>query len=113
MSKNKDVKPEKKDEVEIVEETIKVSPEKQEVNSTVEKKPNVDLEKKPDTKPKKKNEVDMVYPSVPLKVFCSLSGLKPDQIAGFQRYAITNKLGPMTITQWRETLVGFQNKPTR
>lgn len=105
MSKNKDVKPEKKDEVEIVEETIKVSPEKQEVDLTVEKKP--------DAKPKKKNEVDMVYPSVPLKVFCSLSGLKPDQIAGFQRYAITNKLGPMTITQWRETLVGFQNKPTR
>ena len=56
---------------------------------------------------------DTDYPRLSLKVFCHLSGKKPDQIAGFRRYAITQKLDLLTVPQWREKLVEFQNKPTR
>lgn len=52
-------------------------------------------------------------PSVPLKVFCQLSGKKPDQIAGFRRFALNQKLKAMTVPQWREQLVAFENRPMR
>lgn len=51
-------------------------------------------------------------PLVPLVVFCNVSGKKPDQIAGFRRYALNKKFDPMTIPQWREKLVEFERKPT-
>jgi hypothetical protein len=61
----------------------------------------------------KDEESKPALPVVQLKVFCSISGKKPDQIAGFVVYAKMKELKPMTIPEWQEELTAFQNKPTR
>jgi hypothetical protein len=61
----------------------------------------------------KAEEAKPALPVIPLKVFCSISGKKPDQIAGFVVYAKMKELKPMTIPEWQEELTAFQNKPTR
>ena len=82
------------------------------------------LEEKPikkESTEKKKEEIKVEstekpvtnLPLIPLTVFCTLSGKKPDQIAGFRRYAINQNLKPMTVPQWREELVKFANRPVR
>lgn len=52
-------------------------------------------------------------PTIALNVFCQLSGKKPDQIAGFRRYALNQKFHAMTVPQWREKLSEFENRPVR
>jgi len=65
----------------------------------------------PETVVEPVNEQQPALPLIPLEVFCKLSGKKPDQIAGFRRYALSNQLKPKTIPEWREELIAFQNKP--
>jgi len=55
---------------------------------------------------------ERVLPRVDLRVWAISSGIKPDQLAGFVRYAIKNNLGRMTIPEWREALEAFRNRPT-
>jgi hypothetical protein len=52
-------------------------------------------------------------PKVPLNIYCNLSGKKFDQIAGFRSYAKSEKMGPMTIPQWKEKFIEFQKTPMR
>lgn len=52
-----------------------------------------------------------VLPKVPLEVFATAGGARWDQLAGFVSHAKRNKLGPMSIKDWRAALVEFQNKP--
>ena len=102
--KNKDKKTVK---IETVETPVTEKPIEDVKNTdSTEKAKVVEPEKEP-----VKKEPD--HPACPLEVFCKLSGKKPDQIAGFRRYAISAKLKPMTILKWREKLVEFQNKPMR
>lgn len=71
-------------------------------------------EASPKESPEKPKEEERTgLPTVPLKVFCTLSGKKPDQMAGFKNYAKRSGLKPMTIPQWKEAFVEFQNKPMR
>lgn len=66
---------------------------------------------KPKDKPKAK--LYLGPPKLQLRIFCTLSGIKPDQMAGFARHAKHQKLGPLTIEEWKKSLVEFQNKPMR
>lgn len=52
-------------------------------------------------------------PTITLNVFCQLSGKKPDQIAGFRRYALNQKFQSLTVPQWREKLLEFENRPVQ
>jgi len=83
---------------------------KESANAAPEEKPADTPEEEP--KKEEKTEGDG-KPMVPLKVFCKLSGKKPDQMAGFNRYALNNKMGPMTVPKWQEELKKFQSKPMR
>ena len=98
----------------------KKNKDKEGKKTEIEKPPvtekSVKDDEKPDIVEKAKEETPKKEPdhhACPLEVFCKLSGKKPDQIAGFRRYAISAKLKPMTILKWREKLVEFQNKPMR
>ena len=52
-------------------------------------------------------------PKIALRVFEKLAGPKWDQLAGFKLYAKKNRLGPMTVPEWREALQAFRDKPTK
>ena len=60
-----------------------------------------------------KEDPQITKSKYPLAIFCQLSGKKPDQMAGFRRYALTNKIGPLTIPEWKKQLEAFQKKPMR
>lgn len=51
-------------------------------------------------------------PVVTLKIFSTVSGVKWDQLAGFKRYAESQKLGPLTINNWKKELDKFKQRPT-
>lgn len=46
-------------------------------------------------------------PVVPFVVFAQLSGVKPDQLAGFRHHVSVHKLGPRSIADWRDELARF------
>ena len=50
-------------------------------------------------------------PTVDLRVFIAVSGVKPDQMGGFSYYAKATKLGPLSIPKWREAYQEFLDKP--
>jgi len=50
---------------------------------------------------------------VPFSVFQQISGLKPHLLAGFKAYAQAQKLGPLTIKEWREAHQAFLTLPVR
>lgn len=52
-------------------------------------------------------------PTIPLRVFRQIHGAKMDQLAGFTSYAKRQKLGPMTVPEWREAYTAFMNRPIR
>lgn len=105
----------KKEETVIVENSEEEKPEVP--KNEGDENPDEDSEDKPDVKvePKIKPEVKLYTgpPRQPLKIFCHLSGKKPDQMAGFRRYASNQKLGPMTMKEWQKSFVEFQNKPMK
>lgn len=100
--------------------------------------PSLDSESKPEPEPEPKNE-DLdppvpapkrrpvpekkpvaetpenvpVKPAVRLQVFLQVAGPKWDQMAGFASYARKEKMGPMSISEWRLAFQKFMNKPTR
>lgn len=52
-------------------------------------------------------------PVIRLDVFLAMCGSKWDQMAGFKRYAIREKLAPRTVPGWRTAHAAFMNRPTR
>lgn len=52
-----------------------------------------------------------VLPIVGLDVFAVSGAFRPDQIAGFVRYAQIQKLEPRTIPEWRTAYTAFMNRP--
>lgn len=75
----------------------------------------VEVDSEPIIVSKKIIEVPLVAvkPLVSLKVFCHVAGPKWDQMAGFNRYAASNKLGPFSILDWRIEFQKFMRKPTK
>lgn len=51
--------------------------------------------------------------AVTLRVFCTASRIKLDQLAGFQNFAIREKLGPMTMSAWFAAYQAFMQRPTK
>lgn len=66
-----------------------------------------EAEGKPEEAPKRE------LPSVPLRVFGSVSGIKADQFQPFARYAFREEMRPCPIPEWKERYTAFQNKPTK
>lgn len=52
-------------------------------------------------------------PLVKLKVFVASSGLRKDQIAGFEAFARINKMGPMSMPDWRKAMDEFFSRPVK
>ncbi len=52
-------------------------------------------------------------PSVPLRVYAEVSGIKPDQIKAFARYAQLEEMRPCPIPQWKDRYEAFLQKPIR
>ena len=50
-------------------------------------------------------------PAIPLRVFLTVSGVKPDQLAGFCNYAARAKLAPRSVQEWRTAYQTFMNRP--
>lgn len=56
-------------------------------------------------------EQPLPYAVVGVEVFVGVSKVKPDQMAGFCRWATLNNLGPMSIPDWEKALHTFNNRP--
>jgi len=52
-------------------------------------------------------------PSVTLRVFQSLSGVKPSQFAGFMRFAQLEEMRPCPVAEWQQRYQDFLKRPTR
>lgn len=50
-------------------------------------------------------------PKVSLKVFIASGGIRWDQMAGFKSYALRQKMGPLSIPEWREAYNQFSKRP--
>ncbi len=67
---------------------------------------------KPKDKPK--NEVAQPKkPSVPLRVYATVSGIKPDQIQAFAMYARREEMRPCPVLEWKDRYETFLLKPIR
>ena len=73
---------------------------------TAVEEPAVELETEKTEEP-----VDDGKPRVALRVFIASGGKRWDQMAGFKSYAIRLKLGPLSISEWREAFNDFMNRP--
>lgn len=49
-------------------------------------------------------------PKVPLRIFIASGGIRWDQMAGFKSYATRNKMGPLSIPEWRKAFNAFMNR---
>lgn len=67
----------------------------------------------PEPEPIPESDPHPGLPRIQLRVFLKLAGLKPDQLAGFKRYAEAEGLGPMPVPAWREAHKAFRTKPTK
>lgn len=54
-----------------------------------------------------------VLPTVNINVFAAVSGIKPDQLAGFYYYAKRNKLRQMTVPEWHEAYKAYLVLPVK
>jgi hypothetical protein len=52
-------------------------------------------------------------PAVPLKIWLSVCGIKPDRVAGFVSFAKRQKLGPMSIPEWAHSWQNFLKRPVK
>jgi len=76
-------------------------------------KPPENLEsKKSETKPVAEEKKPPAQ-CVDLRVFVKVAGPKPDQMAGFVYHAKKNKLGPMSVNEWRAEHKKFMAQPVK
>lgn len=61
--------------------------------------------------PKKESPADDGRPKVALRVFLASGGIRWDQMAGFKSYAMRNKMGPLSIPEWRAAFNEFMKRP--
>ncbi len=66
----------------------------------------------PEPKPEPKLTPKAPNPNaVALRVYLTAGGMKLDQMAGFQNYAIRKNLTPRTMKEWRAAYEAFMNMP--
>ena len=72
-------------------------------------------ESSPETKPDeaKAPAPARVLSRVALEVYCSASGLKWDQVAGFKAWAKRQKFGRLTMPEWKAKHDEFAARPVR
>ena len=65
------------------------------------------------SKPKTQEAPEPKKPSVPLRVYAVVSGIKPDQIQAFARYAQREEMRPCPVVEWKSRYEAFLQKPVR
>jgi hypothetical protein len=68
---------------------------------------------------KKRNEPELIedlpstrkLPDVPLSVYITAGGRKWDQLAGFEFYAKSTGLAPMSMVEWEAAFRAFEQRP--
>lgn len=60
--------------------------------------------------PKPEFNKDDGRPKVALRIFIASGGIRWDQMAGFKSYALRNKMGPLSIPEWREAFNEFMKR---
>ncbi len=81
-----------------------------------ESEPTSVPESSPESKPpeeKKDEPPARALDRVTLEVYCSASGVKWDQIAGFKAWAKRQKLARLTMTEWKVKHNEFVVRPVR
>lgn len=73
----------------------------------------IEMHKDKPVEPTPESPPEPTLPKIQLRVFQKIAGPKPDQLAGFIHYAKANKLGPMTVPEWKAALQAFKTKPTK
>jgi len=71
--------------------------------------PIADLEK---PEPKKEQKI-RVLPTVNLKVFSQISGVKWDQLAAFRHYAKSERIQRLTIPEWQGLYDTYKTRPVK
>jgi len=67
----------------------------------------------PESRPEESGTPPRQLSAVPLNVFLTMCGAKRDQMAGFRRFAINEKMSPRTVPEWRAAHAAFMKRPTR
>lgn len=60
-----------------------------------------------------KEENVRVLPTVNVKVFSQISGIKWDQLAAFQHYVKAERIHRLTIPEWHDLYKTFKVKPVK
>ena len=82
--------------------TLGSAPTAKEAEAAVKVKPKSKIALPPPTKP-----------SVPLRVYATISGIKPDQIQAFAMYARREEMRPCPVPEWKNRYEAFLQKPIR
>ncbi len=83
-----------------------------ETGASEETEPAAKEEPKEEAAEEETKEESRELPIVDLRVFKAVSGIKPDQIVGFESFAKREKLKPRTIPEWHDALAVFLSTPT-
>lgn len=73
--------------------------------------PEPTLQVEPTVKPIKQEAPEPTRTGVKLEVFLRVAGPKPDQLAGFRRWAMDNGLKQMDVENWRAEYEKFLRRP--
>lgn len=118
MARKSKKEPVKRDKIELdipkEDESLEI-PDSQPVTEEIEKvekpEPAPVVEEPKPKAPEQK--VSDGLPKVSLRIFIASGGIKWDQMAGFKAHALANKMGPMSIADWRGAFSAFMNRPVK
>ena len=58
-------------------------------------------------------KTELALPKVPFKVWSKVSGVKKDQLAGFEFFARKMKYTNLTVPEWKKVYEAFLTKPVK
>lgn len=61
----------------------------------------------------KAEEAEKPKPVIPYRVFATISGVKPANLAGFAHHVKREEMRPATVEEWRKRLDAFMTKPVK
>lgn len=56
---------------------------------------------------------EVSLPKISLSLWIKISGIKPDQLAGFSNYCLRNSINNLTIPDWKSEYTKFLRKPIK
>jgi hypothetical protein len=112
MSKKKAAYSEGTAEGDMMDHSNELTPELVPVPEKVSVKPKIE---NPVAVPEPKPEpvIEPTPAIVALPVFLKISGMRKDQLGGFSLFARKQKLGPMSVSEWRLEMTKFRARPVR